>query len=220
MKSENPTPSDASRLEDIGRATLRIVHDIKNQLNGLKLYATFLQKRLEQQNRSDEERETAAKIIAGLDRAAKDMNTLVRYAQPLELRRNMRADLKRIVLKSAQDPAYKVSGPLAENLPCEVEGSLTGAFDAHLLSQAFSALTREALAGTRAGDRPGMSLCARRVDSDGYPKAVIEWRGLKSRARGAEPSMHATFAKRVINAHGGRIEFVKNMIRVTLPILD
>lgn len=220
MKSQIPTPSDASGLEDLGRATLKIVHDIKNQLNGLKLYATFLQKRLEQKNRSEEERETATKIIAGLDRAAKDMNALVRYAQPLELRRQARADLKKIVFKAARDPAYKVSGPLAENLPCEVEGLLTGAFDPHLLAQAFSALTREALAGTRANDRSAVAVCARRVDSEEYPKAVVEWRGIKSRARDAEPSMHATFAKRVVNAHGGRIEFLKNMIRVTLPILD
>ncbi len=220
MKTENPTPSDASGLEDLGRATLRIVHDIKNQLNGLKLYATFLQKRLEQKNRSEEERETATKIIAGLDRAAKDMSALVRYAQPLELRRQPRADLKKIVLKAARDPAYKVSGPLAENLPCEVEGSLTGAFDPHLLAQAFSALTRDALSGTRANERTAVTVCARRDDSEEYPKAVVEWRGIKARARDAEASMHANFAKRIVNAHGGRLEFLKNMIRVTLPILD
>ena len=38
---------DAKALEDLGRATLRIVHDLKNQLNGLKLYATYLRKRLD-----------------------------------------------------------------------------------------------------------------------------------------------------------------------------
>src|SRR5207302_5978544 len=54
MKRAFPTPSDASGLEDLGRATLRIVHDIKNHLNGLKLYATFLSKRLEELNRSEE----------------------------------------------------------------------------------------------------------------------------------------------------------------------
>lgn len=220
MKRDFPMPTDTSGLEDLGRATLRIVHDIKNQLNGLKLYATFLKKRLEQQDRSVEERETATKLIAGLDRAAKDMAALVSYAEPLELRRQERGDLKKIVLKAARDPAYKVSGPLAANLPCEIEGSLTGAFDSHLLAQAFSALTREALAGTRLTDTPALTLCARRIDGDGSPKAVVEWRAVRPRARGAEPSMHATFAKRVINAHGGRIQFLRNTIRVTLPLLD
>ena len=168
----------------------------------------------------EEERETAAKLIAGLDRAAKEMDALVRYAQPLELRRQARADLKKIVLKAARDPAYKISGPLADNVPCEIQGSLTGAFDSHLLAHAFSALTREALAGVRASDRPGLTLCARRVGANGSPKAVVEWRGVKSRSSGADPSMHVTFAKRVINAHGGRIQFLRDMIRVTLPLLD
>ena len=220
MKRAFPTPSDASGLEDLGRATLRIVHDIKNHLNGLKLYATFLSKRLEERDRSEEERETVAKLIAGLDRAAKEMDALVRYAQPLELRRQARSDLKKIVLKAARDPAYKVSGPLADNVPCEIQGSLTGAFDSHLLAHAFSALTREALAGARASDRPGLTLCARRMGANGSPKAVVEWRGVKPRVRDAEPSMHATFAKRVINAHGGRIQFLRDIIRVTLPLLD
>jgi len=64
--------SEANALEDLGRATLRIVHDLKNQLNGLKLYATFLRKRLERDESLAEERETVAKLIAGLDRAARD----------------------------------------------------------------------------------------------------------------------------------------------------
>src|SRR6185503_6632053 len=66
----NTAPSiqlDASALQDLGRATHKIVHDLKNQLNGLKLYATFLRKRLEREDHSPEERETVAKLIAGLD---------------------------------------------------------------------------------------------------------------------------------------------------------
>jgi hypothetical protein len=79
--------TDVTTLEDLGRATLQIVHDLKNQLNGLKLYATYLRKQLERDDRTAEERETLAKLIAGLDRAAKDTTALVRYAQPIELRR-------------------------------------------------------------------------------------------------------------------------------------
>jgi len=209
---------DSTAAEEVGHATLQIVHDLKNQLNGLKLYATFLRKRLEQHDRSEEERETAAKLIAAIDRAARDIGALARYAQPLELRRQSRTDLEKIVLKAARDPA--VSGPLAENVACEIEGELMGAFDPHLIAQALSALTGEALAGPRANGAEAVSLCARRVNTKGSPKAVIEWRGLKSRAGVTEPGVPAAFAKRVINAHGGRVEFLRNSIRVTLPLLD
>src|SRR2546429_1123856 len=62
---------DTSELEDLGRATLQIVHDLKNQLNGIKLYATFLRKRFESEDRPSEEREILAKLIDGLDRDRK-----------------------------------------------------------------------------------------------------------------------------------------------------
>src|SRR5437899_12439247 len=78
---------DTSELEDLGRATLQIVHDLKNQLNGIKLYATFLRKRFESEDRPSEEREILAKLIDGLDRAARQMTTLVRYSRPGELHR-------------------------------------------------------------------------------------------------------------------------------------
>ena len=68
MKPAFAKMPEPNALEDLGRATLQIVHDLKNQLNGLKLYATFLRKRLERDDRAVEERETLAKLIAGLDR--------------------------------------------------------------------------------------------------------------------------------------------------------
>src|ERR1043166_1311656 len=98
MKPALAKASEPDTLEEVGRATLQVVHDLKNQLNGLKLYATFLRKRLEQTDRAQEEQETLSKLIAGLDRAARDMTTLVRYAQPLEIRCQPHVDLKNLVM--------------------------------------------------------------------------------------------------------------------------
>src|SRR5215470_768072 len=97
MQTAPAKTPDSGGLENLGRATLQIVHDLKNQLNGLKLYATFLRKRLEREDQPPDERETLAKLIAGLDRAAKDLTALVRYARPVELHKNRGVDLKRIV---------------------------------------------------------------------------------------------------------------------------
>src|SRR2546425_10753902 len=101
-----PAPAkstDPGVLEELGRATLQIVHDLKNQLNGLKLYATFLRKRLESEERATEENETLLKLIAGLDRAARDMTVLVRYSQPVELHRRSRADLGQLIWNAIKD---------------------------------------------------------------------------------------------------------------------
>src|SRR5256885_16364768 len=100
-----PAKIDSAELQNLGRATLQIVHDLKNQLNGLKLYATYLRKRLEREDQSIEERETLAKLIAGLDRAAKDLTALVRYARPLDLRMRPQTDLRRIVSNAITEAA-------------------------------------------------------------------------------------------------------------------
>src|SRR5436853_2549021 len=143
-----PAPArdvDATAFEDLGRATLQIVHDLKNQLNGLKLYATFLRKRLEKDDQAVEERETLAKLIAGLDRAARDMTALVRYAQPVELHRHPHADLGRIVAEAVRDVAAQ-HGAGQELLPSSIEqADFHGEFDPVALAQAVKAVTEQVI---------------------------------------------------------------------------
>ena len=52
MKPALAKTPEPNALEHLGSATVQIVHDLKNQLNGLKLYATFLRKRLERDDRA------------------------------------------------------------------------------------------------------------------------------------------------------------------------
>ena len=51
MKPLLSESQDQESLQALGRASVQIVHDLKNQLNGLKLYATFLRKRMEKSER-------------------------------------------------------------------------------------------------------------------------------------------------------------------------
>src|SRR5437762_4646460 len=88
---------DGITLQNLGRASLQIIHDIKNQLNGLKLYATFLRKRMEQIEEAAEEQETIAKLIAGLDRAAGDLTVLVQYGRPLDLNKTQGVDVQKLL---------------------------------------------------------------------------------------------------------------------------
>src|SRR5947209_18074237 len=99
MKPLKSEIQNSDALQELGRATVQIVHDLKNQLNGLKLYATFLRKRLDRDERTSEERETLVKLIAGLDRAARDMTALVRYSQPVVLHRQPHIDLRNLIAR-------------------------------------------------------------------------------------------------------------------------
>jgi hypothetical protein len=222
MKAVSVKMPEANALEDLGRATLRIVHDLKNQLNGLKLYATFLRKRLERDESLVDERETVAKLIAGLDRAARDTSALVRYAQPIEIRRQPGADLQKILIAATHDSGLGVSGPLSGAVTCETEAGLLGAWDAGMLGDAFAALTSEALNNSLSKNSPAISIHARRV---GPETATIEWSGLRpridpeaSRSVSGYHSAYEAFAAKVIEAHGGMVEFPPNSILVSLPL--
>jgi len=220
MKAASAIQLDAAALEDLGRATLRIVHDLKNQLNGLKLYATFLRKRLERDEHSQEERETIEKLVAGLDRAARDLTALVRYAQPLDLRQQSGVDLRSVIHAAAHDPAQRVTGALSGSLLGDItDGPLVGLFDPHTLAEAFSSLAREAFAGRNASGESAVTFHAERSAGEGSAKALIEWRGLTLRDS-VPPGIHAQFAKRVIEAHGGVVEFDHDKIRITLPLSE
>src|SRR5919106_699122 len=182
MKPLKTELQDAETLRDLGSASVQIVHDLKNQLNGLKLYATFLRKRLERDEHSQDERETIAKLVAGLDRAARDLTALVRYAQPLDLRQQPGVDLRSVIHAAATDPAQRVTGALSGSLLGDIsDGPLVGVFDPHTLAEAFSALAREAFAGRSATGESTVTLHAERRTSEGAAKAIIEWRGLTLR---------------------------------------
>src|ERR1700730_9723771 len=105
---------DSATLQNLGRASLQIIHDIKNQLNGLKLYATFLRKRMEKNEHAVEEQETVTKLIAGLDRAAGDLTVLVQYGRPLELHKQQGIDVLKLLRSVAGN--LPASGDSADSL--------------------------------------------------------------------------------------------------------
>src|SRR5204863_9214795 len=97
MKTAMSKPEEAERLQDLGRASMQIVHDLKNQLNGLKLYATFLRRRIEKSERPSDEQETISKLIGGFDRAAEDLSLIVRYGQPVELKKQPGFEIDKVL---------------------------------------------------------------------------------------------------------------------------
>jgi signal transduction histidine kinase len=226
MKPALAKTMEPNALEDLGRATLQIVHDLKNQFNGLKLYATFLRKRLEREDRSTEERETLVKLIAGLDRAARDMTALVRYSQPLELHRQPHADLRELILRAIKEVTARPGTNVL--VACEIEDSpLRGEYDPVALMEALKALTDEAVNSLPSRDTGEVSLHARRGDNVEAAGVVIEWRGIKLAGRNhslrsseSHGTVYTAQAARVIEAHGGRFECDTNKIRAWLPLSE
>ncbi len=228
MKPAVAKAKDVNPLEDLGRATLQVVHDLKNQLNGLKLYATFLRKRLERDDQALEERETLAKLIAGLDRAARDMTALVRYSRPLELHRQ-KYDLRKIIAGVARVPETRNSGDLAPtDLRCEIEDrQFYGQFDPTALSEAFEAITQEVIGSIPKRDVNQVSLHVSLADTPDSSSVLVEWRGVGPVARHQtfasvhdQATVYMALAAKIIEAHEGRIERDASAIRIWLPLAE
>jgi light-regulated signal transduction histidine kinase (bacteriophytochrome) len=222
MKPATARTMEQNAAEELGRATLQIVHDLKNQLNGLKLYATFLRKRLERDDKSSEERETLAKLIAGLDNAAREMTALVRYARPMELRLRPQVDLRKIILTVAES---RDSGKLDQPpLSLHVEDTaMLGEFDDSLLLEALNAITNEARSTVSSKEGSTLLLHVHRDAGE----ALCEWRGGKPPSR-YQPfnisngcgTIHTALAAKIIEAHGGRLKCEADIVRAWLPLTN
>ena len=190
------------------------------------MYATFLRKRMEREDRSADERETLVKLIAGLDRAARDMTALVRYSQPVELRRQPRTDLRKIVSSAIMETTRETGGLRRVPLTSQIESEpLCGEFDPAVLSEALKAITDEAVSSVSSRKESEVSLHVTRQTNATSPEALLEWRGVNLggrthpfRSSDTHGTVHTALAAKVIEAHGGRFQCDANMIRAWLPL--
>jgi len=218
MKPIISNREDSGTLQDIGRASVQIVHDLKNQLNGLKLYATFLRKRLERSDRPGDEQETVNKLISGLDRAANDLSTIVQYGRVIELKIQNGLDLQKVF-----------RGICAEfNLECAFEpdqANLIGDFDSTQLTEALKWISVGALKYQPENDDPSvLNLSVRRITSDGTPAAMMQWNGAREwdhdpfHSFVGSDEIRMSLAAKIIEAHGGSIRYEGKSLAVTLPL--
>jgi len=214
-----------SAFEELGRASVHIVHDLKNQLNGLKLYATFLRKRLDRDDRPQDERETVAKLMAGLDRTANDLNAIVRYAQPPELKSQEDVDLINLISKAFDEAVDDASfGKIARaTIDAGKAHPLYGNFDSANLIGAIKIFAKQAMIANR--KNPLSTFKIARDTKSG--EALIEWRN-NNAAEKDDPFrlpegialVRIAFATRVVEAHGGRVEHDPAGLRIWLPLTE
>jgi signal transduction histidine kinase len=209
-------PEDTERLQDLGRASMQIVHDLKNQLNGLKLYATFLRRRIEKSERPGDEQETIVKLIGGLDRAAEDLSSIVRYAQPVELKKQSGVELDKL-LRTVCSGLDGVEITLTED-----SDAVQGQFDHFKLADAFKWLCLGAIKHRQTETGSGeISVVARLADAN---QGVVEWSGLRQldrdpfRSFAGSDEIKLALAAKIIEAHGGSAKFIDRKFVVVLPL--
>jgi hypothetical protein len=211
---------DKGTLQDLGRASIQIVHDLKNQLNGLKLYATFLRKRLEKSERPEDELETVGKLISGLDRAAVDLSTIVEYGRKVELKTQPGLDIQKILRSVC------ASVGLAEFV-CDLDAAaLVGEFDSTKLTDALKWISAGTLKYVPNGKETLPITLKLKRSEDEKNHAEIEWAGLAGldhdpfHSFAGTDEIRMSLAGKIIEAHGGSASFAGERVVVTLPLTE
>jgi len=209
---------DRETLQDLGRASIQIVHDLKNQLNGLKLYATFLRRRLEKSERPEDEQDTIVKLIAGLDRAASDLSTIVEYGRQIELKKQPGFEVQKVL----RTVCSSLDGPAAEIVMDPSSDSVQADLDPLKLTDAFKWISAAAIKNRRTGEeaRP----VTVKVSTTNDRQATIEWSGLQKidhdpfRSFVGSEEIRLALAAKIIEAHGGSAKLADDRFVVQLPL--
>lgn len=223
MKPLLADEQDGITLQDLGRASLQIVHDIKNQLNGLKLYATFLRKRMEKIEQTAEEQETVTKLIAGLDRATGDLTVLMQYGGPIQLQRQPGVDLQKLLRSVAG--GLSAGGESVEALVIDSDPApLAGEFDPTALTDALKAIARGALRTQSRDSATPIQVRLSRAETQAT--AIIECQPVNFsnddpfRSFNGSEAIRMSLAAKIIEAHGGFAEYQGDVLRISLPLTE
>ena len=233
MKPLLSESEDNDGLRALGRASVQIVHDLKNQLNGLKLYATFLRKRMEKGERPADELETINKLIAGLDRTARDASMIVEYGRPLDLKRQPGTDLEKLAREVAASLNVEnlsnrppVTGGLSGSVVVEADSiPLVGEFDRALLTEALKWISLSAMKMlTNKANAGSLSIRLKDVAFESRRDGVIEWSVFDSsdhdpfHSFAGSNEIRLSLAARIIEAHGGSATRQDGLLCVHLPL--
>jgi signal transduction histidine kinase len=217
MKASMSRTEDTESLQDLGRASIQIVHDLKNQLNGLKLYATFLRRRIEKGERPSDEQETIGKLIGGLDRAASDLSMIVEFGREIELKKQPGFEVAKVLRNLCS--AFQEG---EAQVVCESDAdSIQGEFDHSKITDAFKSMFAGAIKFKRKDDgAEAVKVSFTTSDNN----AVIEWSGLRPldhdpfRTFAGSDEIRLSLAKKIVEAHGGSTNLADHKLVVVLPL--
>jgi len=222
--------SEEAILIETGRMAARLIHDFKNQLGGLKLYAAYLQKRFAE---NAEGMEVAEKIAQGLNEMAEQAAILNKLCRPLELR--MEPNDPAPVVEQAVSRLWPKASVKRVKMTCDLKpGAPQFPFDSRQIGEALEAIISRAVDASPEGGEIGISLRRRdealRVEIKDNGATLDDERRLRffdplAGDRVNRTALGLAMARRIIERHGGQVSAradasAGTIVEVTLPIAD
>jgi len=202
--------SEEAILIETGRMAARLIHDFKNQLGGLKLYAAYLQKRFAD---NAEGVEIAEKIAQGLNEMAEQAAVLNKLTRPLELRMEV-GDPASVVEQVVSGLRSRASAK-SVRLTCDLEPDAPRiSFDSRQVGAALESIISRAVDASPEDSGVEVSLKRRdealQIEIKDNGVTLSEEQRLNffdplASARINQVALGLAMARRIIEKHGGRI---------------
>jgi signal transduction histidine kinase len=202
--------SEEERLIEAGRMAARLIHDFKNQLSGLKLYAAYLKKRFAD---NPEGLEIAEKINQGLNEMADQAAILNKLMRPLELRREPGDPLR--LVEQVIGSYVTGDGNKKVQLECQAESGLPQvSFDPQHIRAALESIVGRAIESSPQGSTVTVSVKCQREAlqieiADQGETLDDQQRHAMFEALGGDrinkSSLGLAMARRIIEKHGGKV---------------
>jgi signal transduction histidine kinase len=222
--------SEEAILIETGRMAARLIHDFKNQLGGLKLYAAYLQKRFAD---NEEGMEVVDKIARGVSEMAEQAAVLNKLCRPLELQ--MEPGDPAPVVEQVVSRLRPRSEAKRVKITFDVEpGAPLVPLDQRRIDEALEAIISRAVDASPEDGEIGISLRPRdealRIEIKDNGATLDDERRLSlfdplAGDRLNRTALSLAMAKRIIERHGGRVSARADMsagtiVEVTLRIAD
>jgi len=201
--------SRKTRLEDLGRMTAGLAHEIRNPLAGIQLYASLLRRDLEGDASKVRMLDRLLAAVTGLERMVEDM---LAYGRDLEPRRTLQRlgplveealDLARAAL---EEKAIRVE-PDLDGACAEVDGGMIRRVFLNVILNAAQAMGPGGTLWIRGRGRS----VSFRDTGPGIPPEILDrlfTPFVTGKAKGT--GLGLALARKIVEAHGGTIEAWNN----------
>lgn len=215
QQSERALNSSSGQLSllDAGSLTFRLIHDFKNQMGGLKLYAAYLKKKFAGHPDWTEGLEITDKIIQSLNEMAENASLVGKLSSPIELKLGTEdfAALVKQVIEEFQSQVDRPEVRFNVNIGADVSSAR---FDLQQMRIALKTLIARAAELSPLGGKVTAALL--QTENEVRLSILSEGASLDEPQRQAffdfltnerlnKTSLNLAQARRIIEAHGGSV---------------